>query len=118
MRKSVAVLALILTVALAVEHCRQRGDAQVNMPGVSPRNITFVPIDMKNMVGGVNAQQMFRNHSAPSPLNFFNFFHKFSQPTFPPRIASAPILSPSQSPLAPPGGKQIPIGLPINQKSQ
>ncbi|HYT91449.1 MAG TPA: hypothetical protein VEL76_22235 [Gemmataceae bacterium] len=95
MRKRTAVLAFVLAVGVLLRGSGQN-DAQSFTPGMSPRNITFTPIDTSKILGsGPNTQQLFRQPRPPSsPFNPMTVLRSVGNllPSWPPKTANPPTI--------------------------
>ncbi len=107
MRRCAAALTTTLALTLLVTGGPGRSDAQY-MPGIGQRNLTFTPIDTSKVIGGINTSKFFHTpRTAQTPPNLGSFFRMPTQPNFPPKLASTPILTPDKNPFQPkqPQGK-------------
>ncbi len=67
--------------------------------GVNPRNIVNVPVDTTKAMATLNINSAFKTPSQTKPFSLGNMFPKFSLPSFPPKQASTPILTPQNNPF-------------------
>jgi hypothetical protein len=67
--------------------------------GVNPRNIVNVPVDTTKAMATLNINSAFKTPSQPKPFSLGNMFPKFSLPSFPPKQASTPIITPQNNPF-------------------
>src|SRR5262249_4829457 len=91
MHKGLGILTLLVTLALvAPGGAQQQKPASSFFTGVDPRDIRFKPIDTSNA---------FRTPRQPKAFSLTNLFHKFTLPSWPPKVASAPILPADKNPF-------------------
>ncbi len=123
MRRALTVAGLTLGIAaLVLSESGRRGEAQTaGSPflGNATRAMTMQPLNLKNVVGGVNTTQMYKP-KVPSPLGMGNILPKIPQPSFPPKFASAPQVDPRKNPYQPnnPKGRYIINPTPPTAKSK
>ena len=89
MRRFVGLVALLAVLALTVP-----GPAQQfgTFNAATPRPITFQRVDTGQAIAPHNLQNAFHTPSGQQAFNLGNMFRNFTMPSWPPRIASAPIL--------------------------
>jgi hypothetical protein len=77
MRTRLAGLALGFTLGLAAPTLAQSGASEL-WPGVTPRKLTFTPINTSAAFKQYDFSNAFRPVAPPPPNNFMTFFHKFN----------------------------------------
>jgi hypothetical protein len=97
----VGLTAVLLCLGAVAFGGRQRGDAQSPFPNSPPKSLQFKPVSMSNVVGGRDTLRMFHTPKIQTPLNLGSMFHKTQQPSWPPKLASAPMVSPNSNPFQP-----------------
>lgn len=63
--------------------------------GVNPRQLNFKPIDVSHANRATNMSNMMRTPKQPQNFVLSNMFRSISMPTWPPKVASTPILKES-----------------------
>jgi hypothetical protein len=67
----------------------------------TPRTPVFVPIDTAKATKSLNVNSAFRTPAQTKPFSLTNVFPKVSMPSWPPKIASTPVLSQKNNPYQP-----------------
>ncbi len=92
---------IVITLTLAVPIVAQQPGANNFFTGVNPRNLTMNKIDTTQALKKYNFNTAFRNQNTPKTFNLGGIFPKISMPSWPPKIASTPVLPKAQNQFQP-----------------
>ena len=72
-----------------------------NFNGVNPRNVPLPVLDASKAMKNLNINSAFKTPATTKPFSLSNVFPKINLPTFPPKVATTPILSQQMNPYQP-----------------
>ena len=103
MRATTLIMGAALNLALVMPASAQSAGTtfMTGFNGVNPRNITNVKIDTTNAMRTLNINNAFRTPAMQKPFSLTTLFPSVHLPSWPPAIASAPILPQSNNPFQP-----------------
>jgi len=99
-RLSIFIIGAIVALAAAMPVAAQQTGSSF-FTGVNPRTVTNVPIDTSKALKSMNVSNAFRTPAQAKPFSLTSIFPKVHMPTWPPKVASTPVLSQSNNPFQP-----------------
>jgi hypothetical protein len=103
-RATTLLLGAALNLALVLPAGAQQSAGTTFMSGfngVNPRNINMVKIDTNKAMKNLNINNAFRTPAPAKPFSLATIFPRVHLPSWPPAIASAPILGQQNNPFQP-----------------
>jgi hypothetical protein len=99
-RLSILIIGTIVTLAAALPVDAQQTGSSF-FTGVNPRTRVDVPIDTSKALKTMNINNAFRTPAQAKPFSLTSIFPTVHMPTWPPKVASTPVLSQKNNPFQP-----------------
>jgi hypothetical protein len=102
-RATTLIMGVALNLALAMPASAQSAGTTFmsGFNGVNPRNINMVKIDTNQAMRNLNINSAFRTPAQQKPFSLTTLFPSVHIPSWPPAIASTPILPQKNNPFQP-----------------